>query len=151
MNALQKLRQTVTEIQRATGGASLNEQWALAGRLLSRMSSASGEINRICTAKDAAALDAMVASLETQASGPPTAAPTISEKDLDAAMNAFKKRIKLTRLADESKLGGRQLSGGRKSEIDGIIPPTEYPREVWEALARNGKIKKLGEGFYGPV
>ncbi|MBX3359341.1 MAG: hypothetical protein KF745_13050 [Phycisphaeraceae bacterium] len=69
---------------------------------------------------------------------------------LKAAMTAFKKRLKLTRLDDESKLGGgRPTTGGKKSGVVGIVPPREFPKEVWEELTRQGKIKDMGSGFYG--
>ena len=60
-----------------------------------------------------------------------------------------KKRFKLTRLDDESRLGGgRPTTTGRKSEISGIMPPSEFPPEVWRELARQGRIKDAGGGFY---
>ena len=72
------------------------------------------------------------------------------ELQLKSALTAFKKRYKLTKLDDESRLGGgRPTTGGKKSEIAGIVPPREFGREVWEELARQGKIKDCGGGFYG--
>lgn len=74
------------------------------------------------------------------------------EIQLKSAMTAFKKRYKLTKLDDESRLGGgRPTTGGKKSEIAGIVPPREFPADVWEELAKQGKIKNLGGGFYGMV
>lgn len=64
-------------------------------------------------------------------------------------MTAFKKRIKLTKLDQESKLGGhRPTTSGKKSDVMGIIPPNQFPREVWEALVKQGKLKNMGGGFY---
>ncbi|MAY75388.1 MAG: hypothetical protein CMJ31_11855 [Phycisphaerae bacterium] len=63
-------------------------------------------------------------------------------------MRAFKKRLKLARLNDESKLGGRYTSGGKKSKIDAIEPPTEFGPEVWRALAAEGRLRHTGQGFY---
>lgn len=75
--------------------------------------------------------------------------PSISEDTLKHAMHAFKKRHKLTKLDQESKLGAsRPMTSGRKVEGMGIIPPNDYPREVWRELARQGKIKDMGGGFY---
>jgi hypothetical protein len=68
---------------------------------------------------------------------------------LKSAFNAFKKRWKLTRLNDESKLGGgRPTTSGRSSGIAGIQPPTEFPKETWAELARQGRIKDMKGGFY---
>jgi hypothetical protein len=63
-------------------------------------------------------------------------------------MKAFKKRLKLTRLDHESKLGVGPLSGGRPSQIVAITPPNQYPRKVWETLAERGRLKKAGQGLY---
>ncbi|MBC6953582.1 MAG: hypothetical protein DYG93_08295 [Leptolyngbya sp. PLA2] len=77
--------------------------------------------------------------------------PNIPEETLKSAMRAYTKRLKLARLADESRLGNRYTTGGRKSAIDAIIPPEEFPPEVWKALARSGKLRDTGGGFYAPV
>lgn len=67
---------------------------------------------------------------------------------LKQAMKAFKKRLKLTRLDDESGLGGRRLSSGRDSGIVGIQPPSQYPREVWDKLVEQGRLRRVGPGLY---
>jgi len=81
---------------------------------------------------------------------PPPAPVPIDPNVLKQAMTAFKKRLKLTILGDESHLGGgRPTTSGRKSQVAGIQPPSQFPREVWQELAKQGKIKDLGGGFYG--
>ncbi len=71
------------------------------------------------------------------------------ELELKQAYNAFKKRLKLTKLDHESKLGAsRPMTGGKKTEGMGILPPNQFPREVWQELARQGRIKDMGGGFY---
>ncbi len=77
----------------------------------------------------------------------PTPEPP-SREVLKAAFKAFKKRLKMTRLDDESKLGGGPLSGGRGSAVVAITPPGDFPPEVWEELVRQGKLKKAGHGMY---
>lgn len=73
----------------------------------------------------------------------------IEPERLKAAFTAFKKRFKLMKLDDESRLGGgRPTTTGRKSSIAGIQPPNEFPPEVWRELARQGRIKDTGGGFY---
>jgi hypothetical protein len=76
----------------------------------------------------------------------PTGSPTSQE--VKAAFKAFKKRLKLTRLDEESQLGGRATTGGRKSDIVAITPPGQFPQAVWEELVRQGKLKKAGHGTY---
>ena len=63
-------------------------------------------------------------------------------------MHAFRKRLKLARLNDESKLGGRYTSGGKRSGIDAVQPPGEYPDRVWKALVQAGRLVDAGGGFY---
>jgi hypothetical protein len=68
--------------------------------------------------------------------------------NLKRALKAFRKRLKLTRLNEESKLGRNPLTGGRKSDVVAIMPPRQYPDEVWKELARQGRLKDTGRGFY---
>jgi len=69
-------------------------------------------------------------------------------QELRRALKAFKKRLKLTRLDDESRLGVGPMSSGAKGGIVAIIPPAQYPRSVWEALADQGKLRRAGHGLY---
>lgn len=67
---------------------------------------------------------------------------------LKQALKAFKKRLKLTRLDEESSLGGGPFSSGRGSGIVAIQPPNQYPREVWEKLVEQGKLRRAGSSLY---
>jgi hypothetical protein len=80
---------------------------------------------------------------ETQ---PPSGAPTPEE--LKRALKAFKKRLKLTRLDEESGLGGGKMTGGRTSGIVAITPPNQFPRAVWEELVKQGKLRASDQGLY---
>ncbi len=86
----------------------------------------------------------------TSANAPGTPSPdTEREVLLKTAFNAFKKRYKLTKLDQESHLGaGRPMTSGRSAAGIGINPPNQFPREVWQELAKQGKIKDMGGGFY---
>ncbi len=68
-----------------------------------------------------------------------------SEEDLKKALKAFKKRLKLARLDEES---GLSRGGGKKSAIAGIQPPAGHPPEVWEELVKAGKLKREYIGMY---
>jgi hypothetical protein len=57
------------------------------------------------------------------------------------AVKALKKRIKLTRLDDESRLGHDAMSKGGRSGIVAVKPPTQYPPEVWQALEQKGRVR----------
>lgn len=71
-----------------------------------------------------------------------------TEEDLKKAMKAFKKRLKVMRLDDESRLGHGPMSGGGKEKIMSIQPPSGFGREIWEELADKGHLKRDGVGFY---
>ncbi|MFH1266455.1 MAG: hypothetical protein ABIK89_12070 [Planctomycetota bacterium] len=74
--------------------------------------------------------------------------PAPSPRELKAAMKAFRKRLKLTRLDDQSRIGVGPMSSGRQSGIVGITPPDQFPRSVWDELVRQGKLKSAGGGLY---
>jgi hypothetical protein len=71
-----------------------------------------------------------------------------TEEELKRALKAFKKRLKLTRLDDES---GLSRGGGKKSGITGISPPTGHPPGIWEELVRAGKLKREMSNTYSVV
>lgn len=77
-----------------------------------------------------------------------TAESVPSPDDLKQALKAFKKRLKLTRLDAESKVGHGPMSGGANWGIEAITPPNTYPRSIWEALVQQGKLKYAGHGLY---
>jgi hypothetical protein len=71
-----------------------------------------------------------------------------SEDELKKALKAFKKRLKLTRLDEDSRLGHGPMSGGSREQIVSIQPPLGFGREIWEELVEKGHLKHDGQGFY---
>jgi hypothetical protein len=67
-----------------------------------------------------------------------------SDDDLKRAYKAFKKRLKLARLDDESGLS----KGSKRSGIAGITPPTGFPPGIWDELVTQGRLKREGSGTY---
>ncbi len=67
---------------------------------------------------------------------------------LKKAMKAFRKRLKVTRLDDESRLGRSHTTKGAASAIVGITPPTEYAAAIWVELARQGRLVDCRGGLY---
>ncbi|MFO1020350.1 MAG: hypothetical protein U0903_06590 [Planctomycetales bacterium] len=74
-----------------------------------------------------------------------------SAAELKLALKAFKKRLKLTQLDSDSRLGVGPLSGGSSWSIAAIVPPNQYPQTVWDALVKQGKLKSAGHGMYSLV
>ncbi|MEN1706208.1 MAG: hypothetical protein AAGJ54_11940 [Planctomycetota bacterium] len=153
MNAIQKLRQLTDAITANTNPLQTQRDWELVARLLMRASNDLDAIDDAVKTQDAAKLDAIVSALENPQAAAPKPAKVVDSDafghdDKAAALRAFKKRLKIMRLSDESKLGGRYTSGGKHSKIDAIEPPTDYPAAMWKALAAEGKLVDTGQGFY---
>ncbi len=71
-----------------------------------------------------------------------------TREELKVALKAFKKRMKILRLDDESGWSSSPMTGGRRSGIAAIKPPDQYPKEIWEELVEQGKLKYSGSGLY---
>ncbi|CAN5368525.1 hypothetical protein BH10PLA2_BH10PLA2_11940 [soil metagenome] len=77
-----------------------------------------------------------------------TPAPSGPTKEqLKQAFKAFKKRLKLTQLDEDSRLSRSPLSS-EKSRILAITPPNQFDQEVWDELEKQGKLKRAGRGTY---
>ncbi|HDZ20300.1 MAG TPA: hypothetical protein ENH80_05090 [Phycisphaerae bacterium] len=72
----------------------------------------------------------------------------MDEATCKRALRAFRKRLSVTVLDDQSTLGRSPLTKGAPAGTPAITPPTEWPEEVWQDLARQGKLRYIGHGFY---
>ncbi|MFK7743251.1 MAG: hypothetical protein AB8H80_23245 [Planctomycetota bacterium] len=72
---------------------------------------------------------------------------SFTKETLKRAAKALKKRLKLTRLDDESRLGHDAMSKGEGSGINAVRPPEQYPAEVWSALEEKGRVRITREGL----
>jgi hypothetical protein len=150
MNVLEKVRSLLKDIRAGRGKAS--EHWSLAERLFMRMTNDLAAIDNAVKNRDIDAAETLLAKIEGRVQAKETAPlPAFTSEELDAAYRSFVKRLKVSRLADESRLGGRYTSGGRTSSIDAMMPPDEFPPLIWQALVRAGKLRDMGGGFYGEV
>ena len=70
-----------------------------------------------------------------------------TDEELKRALKAFKKRLKLAKLDDESGLS----RGSKRSGITGISPPVGHPIGIWEELVALGKLKREMGGTYALV
>jgi hypothetical protein len=77
--------------------------------------------------------------------------PDWDQAVLKRAMNAFKKRLKLTRADDEVTSSRNPLSRGAASGILGIPPPERFAPDVWSLLVRQGRLKDAGHGLLEPA
>jgi hypothetical protein len=81
---------------------------------------------------------------ENQEQGP---GAQIAPEVVKSAMKAFKKRLKLTALDEDSSVGRGPFSSGARG-VYAIQPPNQFPREVWEELCRQGRLRDSGHGMY---
>ena len=65
-----------------------------------------------------------------------------TKDELKRALKALKKRLKLYRQDDESKIGG-MLTKGQSSGIIGIKLPDGHAEETWAELEAKGRIKRI--------
>ena len=124
-------------------------EWKQAFKLLQKTDVPSGQVTGVVGMRDVAGLRGMVEELRA-----PEEAAAAQEGDVpDAetckrAFRAFRKRLKLTRLDEESRLGRGPLSKGAVDGPYAISPPVEWPDPVWKELTRQGKLRYVGHGMY---
>jgi len=72
---------------------------------------------------------------------------SFTKETLKRAMKAYRKRLKLARLDEESRLGHDATSKGEHSKIVAVRPPEQYPKEVWDQLVVLGRLRDIGHGL----
>jgi hypothetical protein len=73
--------------------------------------------------------------------------PKWDREILKRALKAFRKRLKVHRLDDESSSGRNPLSRGESSGILGVKPPEQHSQEIWDVLIAQGKLRDGGFGL----
>jgi hypothetical protein len=96
--------------------------------------------------RDLAALDALLAGWEARK----VPLPAWDQAVLKRALNAFKRRLKLTRADDEVTSSRNPFSRGASSGIQGVRPPEGYTRDVWDLLIAQGRLRDGGGGLLEP-
>ena len=81
----------------------------------------------------------------------PGAAPEVPLDVMQDALRMFRKRLKLSQLDADSKIGHGPTSGTGQHRIQSMVPPRDFPAAVWEALVRAGKLRREGDGFYSII
>lgn len=165
---IQKLSEAVSELYLATDARKAERLWASVATALEKTGANDPQVAKVLAEKNIPALAQLVSDIVSGRATPSTpppppvapspapaspvaAAPAgadISADTLKAAFHAFKRRFKATKLDEESRLGyGPMSTGAGKGKIS-IRPPNDYPKPVWDELAKQGRIKYTGDGFY---
>ena len=125
-------------------------EWKQAYTLLQRAGLPWDLVSGVVGMRDADGLAELLHELHNPAATPSPAdapPPELCAK----ALQAFLKRMALTALDDESKLGRNPLTKGAESSVAGIVPPAEWPAAVWQELVRQGHLRYIGHGCYQPA
>ena len=147
---LQKLEDLLGRLRSMDDPRRATAEWK---QVFASLKKTDAEANHVANVVAMRSVENLAELVETLAVPEPPAPPpdpdAPDEATCRAAMRAFRKRLKLTRLDDESQINSRNpLSKGEASQIDQIIPPTDWPQKVWDELVRRGELKATGKGFY---
>lgn len=143
---LTKLEELQAAIAKYPDPRRAGEEWKQVYKLLQKTGIHAGSVTGVVGMRDVAGLVAMIEQLRE----PEVAAAQVPDLETcRQAMQAFRKRLSLTVLDEESKLGRGPLSKGAADRSSrAIIPPDDWPLPVWQELVRQGKLKYIGHGFY---
>jgi hypothetical protein len=119
-----------------------SSDWSSARSALDTADEAKDELLTIVEAEDSETLKALLAAWASGA----TVRPVHDRGVLKRALKAFRKRLKIARLDEESRIGGA-FSKGERSGITGVEPPDSYPPDVWAELIRAGRLLDGGHKF----
>ncbi|MCA9274636.1 MAG: hypothetical protein KDA29_01275 [Phycisphaerales bacterium] len=151
MNIIEKIRDTETKLRSATDPVRQMEHWAMLERLLGRMPVDRALLKQICTQRDAVGLDVMITKLENpEAFKQEEPLPEYSQSELNEALRAFRHRLKYMKLDQESQISQREVTSGKRSNIDAMQPPgpSEFDPRIWKVLVKKGMLVEEGRGFY---
>jgi hypothetical protein len=145
--AMAKLQELLSAVKAMPDPRRATNEWKQVFKLLQPSGLPAGRINGVVGMRDVAGLEALLASLAAPAGPPADDAPDADT--LRKALHAFRKRMSLTVLDEESKLGRGPLSKGAVDASQrAITPPADWPAEVWQELVRQGRLHYIGHGFY---
>ena len=140
-----KLDELLAAIRKYPDPRRATAEWKQVYKLLGTTDVVPGRVTGVVGMRDVAGLEQLIGEIRA-----PETVVEQERPDEDVcrrAMQAFRKRVAVTVLDDDSKLGRGPLSkGGGASKA--ITPPIEFPDEVWRELVRQGRLRDLGHGFY---
>ena len=144
-----KLEELVAAIGGYDDPRRASAEWRQVYKLLGKTDVPTGRVTAVVGMRDVAGLSEILDQLrapEADSAAPPGDAP--SPEDCKRALRAFRKRLAVTVLDEESKLGRGPLTKGASHDASAIVPPNEWPDAVWQELVRQGKLRYIGHGFY---
>ena len=144
-----KLDELMTAIQGYDDPRRAAAEWKQVYKLLQKTDLPADRVTHTVGMRDVAQFSELIDHLRSPAaaSAPPPDAP--DGETCRRAMRAFRKRLTLTRLDEESRISSHSaLSKGANSRMTAVIPPTDWPESVWRELVRQGKLRYVGDGFY---
>jgi len=144
-----KLEELLAAIGKYDDPRRASSEWKQVYKLLQKTDIRPGRITSMVGMRDVAGLGETIEQLsapEAEAAGADGDVP--DSETCKKALKAFRKRVAVTRLDDDSTLGRSPLSKGASKGPLAISPPIEWPAQVWRELARQGKLRDVGGGFY---
>jgi len=147
---LTRLDELITAIRNCGDPRRASAEWKQVYRLLQQTDLPAARVTYIVGMRDVDGLAGLIDQLREPAPAMPPPADVPDAETCKRAMRAFRKRLALIRLDDESKISSRSplSKGADRAVTNAIIPPNEWPEAVWQELARQGKLVHIGRGFY---
>jgi hypothetical protein len=126
--------------------------WKTVFALLKKTEVPANRAANVVAGRNLAELEKIVAAMSAGATlAAPAPGAGFDSETLKAAMKMIRRRLKFTRLDEESRLGVGPIGGGHRKKITCVMAPPEYPTAVWEELVRLGQLRHAGKGFYEVV
>ena len=125
-------------------------EWKQVYRLLQNTGLPAARVTHVVGTRDVVGLAELIDQLRSPAAAAPPPADVPDAETCKRALRAFRKRLAAIRLDDESRISSRSplSKGSDRAVTAAIIPPSEWPESVWQELARQGKLVRIGHGFY---
>lgn len=124
-------------------------EWKQAYALLKKTPAAGNHLDNVVARRDVEELTRAIGELRGSAAASAVPAAEVDIEILRAALKAFKRRLKFSRLDDESRIDPRDpTTKGDTAQISAIEAPREWESEVWAELVRRGVLKRSGPGMY---
>ncbi len=140
-----KLNELMTAIEGYDDPRRAASEWKQVYRSLQKTELPPGRITGVVGMRDVPGLASLIEELCDPTPAGPADVPSMDT--CRKALQAFRKRLSLTMLDEESTLGRSPLTKGASASGQ-MVPPTEWPEAVWQELVRQGKLRYVSHGLY---